>query len=84
MDETILKYAVDGINAQLGDIKAELQAIRRDIKEHPMNCPQLPLVKAQGIDLKEHESRIRCLEKWRWVMTGAAAAAGGAIGSLLG
>jgi hypothetical protein len=31
----------------------------------------------------DHESRIRSLEKYRWLMAGAAAAGGGVVGQLI-
>ena len=76
MDEATLKYAVDGIYKRFDDLKADLAAISAAVAEHPKTCPQIKI-------MEKHEERIRAIEKWRWLVTGAAAAAGGTIGSLV-
>lgn len=35
-------------------------------------------------DSSDHEARIRRLERWVWIATGAAAAVGSAVGSFVG
>ena len=37
-----------------------------------------------GLSLSDHETRLRALERTKWLMVGAAAAAGGAAGKLIG
>ena len=83
MDESLLKLCVEGINSRLDDIKTELAEVRKSISGHVTTCPHRARIDKNEIAIDKVEVRVGSLEKWRWLVTGAAAAAGGTIGSVL-
>lgn len=61
---------VQELRVMLTEIKGDVKAIRAEN------------VAADGIH-KDHETRLRALERVRWIATGAALLIGGGLGSLL-
>ncbi len=82
MDEEILKYAMQGIQTQLGDIKESLKEIKANQAMHVTTCPVKADVAEVKANVEKNANRISALEKWRWLVTGAAAAAGGVFGTV--
>lgn len=69
---TRLEVKVDSLLARDDDHEARLRAL-----EHRAATPH-----EQHTDkLADHEIRLRGLERWRWLVTGIAAAGGGAVGA---
>ena len=82
MDEVTLRYAMEGINSQLDDIKTSLKEIKDAQVQHPIICPIKDDVKTLEARAEKVENRVAAIEKWRWLVTGAAAASGGILGTL--
>ena len=69
---TRLEVKVDSLLARDDDHEARLRVLeQRAIPPHEQHEKQLA----------DHESRLRGLERWRWLITGIAAAGGGAVGA---
>lgn len=67
-----IKTKVDILVTQHGDHETRLRAV----EQRPSVDPTATLT--------DHETRIRALERARWLLVGAAAAAGGLAGKLAG
>ena len=76
---------LDAIAGQIGDVRVALSDVAGDVravlgrlKDHDRTDAdheaRLRVVEAYGC--KDHGDRIARLERWRWLMTGAAAVAG--------
>lgn len=69
---TRLEVKVDSLLARDDDHEARLRALeQKAVPPHEQHAEKLA----------DHETRLRGLERWRWLMTGIAAAGGGAIGA---
>lgn len=72
---TRLEVKVDSLLARDDDHEARLRAL----EQRAATPPEPPSTHVEK--LADHEVRLRGLERWRWLMTGIAAAGGGAIGA---
>lgn len=58
----------------LGTLNAKLDAVLRSLEDHKTEITKR---------YDDHDSRIRALEQWRWLVVGAGAAGGSAVSFLL-
>lgn len=69
---------IDIVLARLGDGHTDHEARLRALEARPDNSRELA---EHAADLAQVTNRVATLEKWRWLITGAAAAGGGTLGA---
>lgn len=68
---------LDALTGQMTDLRVLVATVAGDTKAI------LGRIDAHDRARVDHEQRIRSLEQWRWLVTGAAAVGGGAVGAAL-
>jgi hypothetical protein len=71
---------IDIVLVRLGDGHTDHEARIRALEARPDHARELA---EHTADMAQISGRIRGLERFRWVMTGAAATGGGALGALV-
>lgn len=78
-----LVTALADVRVAISDVAGDTKAIlgRLDAHDDARRDHEARLRTLEGYKTADHEQRITSLERWRWVLTGAAAAAGGGVGA---